>query len=91
VINPLLFEFAPVRLRSVAVSVALAVSSVGSAFLSSQLIGFVSDHVGIRKALFLVPAGYFVAAGIWFVLAAHQRRLADDGRAEPLPNAERAA
>lgn len=88
VINPLLFDFAPVRLRSVAVSIALAVSSVGSAFLSSQLIGFVSDHVGIRKALFLVPAGYFVAATLWVLLAAQQRRLAGEWRDEALPSAE---
>jgi MFS transporter, Spinster family, sphingosine-1-phosphate transporter len=88
VINPLLFDFAPVRLRSVAVSVALAVSGVGSAFLSSQLIGFVSDHVGIRKALFLVPAGYFTAAGIWLALATQQRRVAGEWRDHPLPGAE---
>ncbi len=42
VINPLLFDFAPVRLRSVAVSLGLAVSSVGSTFLASQLVGLVS-------------------------------------------------
>lgn len=88
VINPLLFDFAPVRLRSVAVSVALAVSSVGSAFLSSQLIGFVSDLVGIRKALFLVPTGYFMAAGLWLLLAAQQRRMAGEWRERPLPSAE---
>jgi len=48
VINPLLFEFAPVRIRSMAVSVALAVSSAGGAFLAMQLIGLFSDHVGIH-------------------------------------------
>jgi MFS transporter, Spinster family, sphingosine-1-phosphate transporter len=76
VINPLLFEFAPVRLRSVAVSVALAISSVGSTFLSSQVIGWVSDQTGIRNALFLVPLGYFAATAIWLTLALHQRRTA---------------
>lgn len=74
VINPLLFEFAPVRLRSVAVSLALAVSSAGSTFLSSQLIGMASDYAGIRKALLLVPLGYFLAAVLWFALAVRQRR-----------------
>jgi predicted MFS family arabinose efflux permease len=81
VINPLLFELAPVRLRSVAASLALAVSSAGSAFLSSQLIGFVSDHVGIRKALYLVPFGYFVAAALWALLAARQNSAALGSRA----------
>lgn len=85
VINPLLFEFAPVRLRSVAASLALAVSSVGSTFLSSQLIGFVSDRAGIRVALFLVPVGYFVAALVWLLLGLRQRKTADDGHAEPVP------
>jgi fucose permease len=83
VINPLLFEFAPVRLRSVAVSVALSISSVGSTFLSSQVIGWVSDQTGIRNALFLVPLGYFAATAIWLVLALHQRRSA--GAREPAP------
>jgi fucose permease len=87
VINPLLFEFAPVRLRSVAASVALAVSSVGSTFLSSQLIGLVSDRAGLRVALFLVPLGYFVAALIWLALALGQRRRSGEPRREPLPGA----
>jgi MFS transporter, Spinster family, sphingosine-1-phosphate transporter len=75
VINPLLFEIAPVRLRSVGVSVALAVSTAGSTFLASQVIGLVSDQVGIRKALSLVPVGYFAAAVLWFVLSARQRKM----------------
>ncbi len=79
VINPLLFEIAPVRLRSVAASVALAVSSAGSTFLASQIVGLISDHVGIRNALFLVPGGYFVAAVIWFGLATLQRGTLSDG------------
>lgn len=85
VINPLLFEFAPARLRSVAASLALAVSSVGSTFLSSQAIGLVSDHVGIRRALGLVPLGYFGAAALWFLLAQRQRRLALGAAADILP------
>jgi MFS transporter, Spinster family, sphingosine-1-phosphate transporter len=85
VINPLLFEIAPVRLRSVAVSLALAVSTTGSTLVASQVIGLVSDHLGIRKALFLVPFGYFVAALVWFALAGRQRRLVSErGRAELL-------
>lgn len=74
VINPLLFEFTPVRLRSLGISLALAISSAGSAFLSSQIIGLASDHFGIHKALFLVPVGYFSATILWFALALRQRR-----------------
>jgi predicted MFS family arabinose efflux permease len=87
VINPLLFEFAPVRLRSVAVSVALSISSVGSTFLSSQVIGWLSDQTGIRNALFLVPLGYFAATAIWFVLALQQRRTAGARAPTPLQGA----
>jgi len=87
VINPLLFEFAPVRLRSVAVSVALSISSVGSTFLSSQVIGWVSDQAGIRNALFLVPLGYFAATAVWVVLALHQRRSAETRAPEALRGA----
>lgn len=84
VINPLLFEFAPARLRSVAASLALALSSVGSTFLSSQAIGLLSDHVGIGKALWLVPFGYFGAATLWFLLAQRQRRVALGGEGDLL-------
>lgn len=90
VINPLLFEFAPARLRSVSASLALAISSVGSTFLSGQLIGFVSDQVGIRKALFIVPVGYFGAAILWFVLGLHQRRLSPSWAREILGEARKA-
>jgi MFS transporter, Spinster family, sphingosine-1-phosphate transporter len=85
VINPLLFEIAPVRLRSMAVSVALAVSTTGSTLLGSQVIGLVSDHLGIHKALFLVPFGYFGAALVWFALAGRQRgRVSEVGRGDLL-------
>ena len=75
VINPLLFDFAPARLRSIAVSVALAVSTGGSTFLYAQLLGYVSDLHGIRVALYLVPAGYFVAATLWLILGLSQNRV----------------
>jgi predicted MFS family arabinose efflux permease len=84
VINPLLFEIAPIRLRSVAASVALAFSGAGSTFLSSQIIGLVSDHAGIRRALFLVPLGYFAAAGLWLALARSQRRTLGERAEQPL-------
>lgn len=79
VINPLLFEFAPVRMRSIAVSLALAVSSAGSTFLSAQVIGLLSDQFGIVRALLLVPLGYFGAALLWFSLAIRQRNAAQGG------------
>jgi MFS transporter, Spinster family, sphingosine-1-phosphate transporter len=74
VINPLLFEFAPIHLRSTSVALALAVSSSGSAILGGQVIGWLSDRVGIDTALLVVPAGYFAAAILWITLVIQQRR-----------------
>ncbi len=73
-INPLLFEFAPVRVRGLAVSVASAFQTIGSAFLASELLGIASDRCGIERALFLAPAGYLLAASLWLVLALRQTR-----------------
>jgi predicted MFS family arabinose efflux permease len=67
-INPLLFDFAPIRVRSLAISTALAVSTVGSALLGNELIGVASDHFGIRSALLLAPLGYMIAAFLWLFL-----------------------
>jgi len=74
VINPLLFELAPARLRSVAVSVSIAVATGGSTFLYAQLLGYISDLYGIRHALYLIPAGYFIAASLWLALGLRQKR-----------------
>ena len=74
VINPLLFEFAPIHLRSTAVALGLAVSSSGSAILGGQVIGWLSDRVGISTALLVVPAGYFAASVLWLGLLVQQRR-----------------
>ncbi len=81
VINPLLFEFAPIRLRSVAVSVALAVSTGGGTFLYAGLIGYISDLYGIRHALYLIPTGYFIAATLWLILALRQNRTQQESAA----------
>lgn len=74
VITPLLFDFAPARLRSVAVSVSLAISTGGSTFLYAGLIGYLSDLHGIRHALYLIPTGYFLAAVLWLILGLRQNR-----------------
>jgi len=74
VINPLLFEIAPFRLRSIAVSVSLGVSTGISTLLYAQVIGLVSDHYGIRAALLLVPSAYFIASSLWLILALRQKR-----------------
>jgi predicted MFS family arabinose efflux permease len=85
VINPLVFEIAPIRLRSTAVALGLAVSSAGSAVLGGQLIGWISDRVGLGSALLLVPAAYFAAAGLWLALHARQRRQESASDAALLP------
>jgi MFS transporter, Spinster family, sphingosine-1-phosphate transporter len=71
--NPLLFHLVPVALRNTAVSGTMMLATGLSAFFSSELIGLVSDHYGLRNALLLLPIGYFIAAALWATLAAHQR------------------
>jgi hypothetical protein len=74
VIMPLLFEIAPFRLRSIAVSCSLAISSGGSTLLIAEVLGRASDQYGIARALLFIPAGYFIAALFWSVLAIRQYR-----------------
>jgi MFS family permease len=85
-INPLLFDFAPIRVRSLAVSTALAFSTAGTALLGNELIGFASDHVGIQKALLLAPAGYLIAAFLWLLLGLDQVRQKRDSHEIPARN-----
>jgi predicted MFS family arabinose efflux permease len=82
-INPLLFDFVPVRVRSLAVSTALAFSTAGTALLGNELIGLVSDHVGIKNALLLAPAGYLIAASLWLLLGLSQAGQKPDSAAIP--------
>jgi predicted MFS family arabinose efflux permease len=82
VINPLLFEIAPARLRSTSIAIALAVSSTGSAVLASQVIGLVSDRFGIASALLLVPLGYFTAGAIWLILRYRQQQGRESAQTE---------
>ncbi len=73
--NPLLFHLVPVALRNTAVSGTMMLATGLSAFFSSELIGLVSDHYGLRNALLLLPIGYFIAAILWGILAIRQRTL----------------
>ena len=83
-INPLLFEFAPIRVRGLAASSAAAFQTIGSAFLASEVIGLASDHWGIQRALFFAPAGYLAASVIWSILGSLQVR---EGRNTPASEA----
>jgi hypothetical protein len=55
VITPLLLEVAPMRLRNLAVPSAQVSFTARSVILASELIGLVSDQVGLAHALFLAP------------------------------------
>jgi MFS family permease len=70
--NPLLFHLVPIALRNTAVSGTMMLATGLSAVFSSELIGLVSDHYGLRNALLLLPAGYFIAAALWAALAVRQ-------------------
>ena len=74
VVTTLLFEIVPARVRNTAVSLAMVAQNLGSAFLSSVLIGAASDRFGIGQALLIIPAGYFVAACFAAALLVRQAR-----------------
>ena len=71
---PLLFETVPVNLRNTALAGASVVAQGISSIFASQGIGWLSDHYGLRHALYLLPAGYFVSSVIWIALAYRQWR-----------------
>jgi MFS family permease len=74
VVAALLFEIVPARVRNTAVSLAMVAQNLGSAFLSSILIGAASDRFGIGQALLVIPAGYFTAALFSTALLIRQTR-----------------
>jgi MFS transporter, Spinster family, sphingosine-1-phosphate transporter len=70
--NPLLFNAVPVALRNTAVAGIVTASGLGGVILQTQGIGWVSDQIGLHKALFLVPAGYLLSTALWAVLVLRQ-------------------
>jgi len=79
VISPVLFEFAALRTRNLAVALGLAASTLSTAFFGSELIGALSDRFGIGHALVVVPVAYVLAALCWLLLGVRRTRQA------PLP------
>lgn len=72
-VTTLVFETVPLSLRNSGISGMNVVSGGIGGILSAELLGIVSDHYGLRAALFIVPASTFAAAAIWGYLGWRQR------------------
>jgi predicted MFS family arabinose efflux permease len=67
-------ESVPVELRDASVLIGFLGSAFFGSVISSESIGIVSDHFGLRAALLLVPAAFGTSALSWVVLAVYGYR-----------------
>jgi hypothetical protein len=67
-------ESVPVELRDASVLIGFLGSAFFGSVISSESIGIISDHFGLRAALLLVPAAFGTSALSWVVLAVYGYR-----------------
>jgi MFS transporter, Spinster family, sphingosine-1-phosphate transporter len=92
-VTTLVFETVPATLRNIGISGMNVISGGIGGILAAELLGIVSDHYGLRIALFITPASSFLAAVIWAWLGWRQYRQQRTSRskAEQVPDALRLA
>jgi MFS family permease len=73
-VTTLVFETVPIAQRAVALAVALVWSSGVGGLFPTTVVGLLSDHWGLRQALFVSPAAALLAAAAWALLARRQAR-----------------
>jgi MFS family permease len=71
-VTTLVFETVPIAFRNVGISGMNVISGGIGGILSAELLGIVSDHYGLRIALYIVPASTFLAAASWGYLGLRQ-------------------
>jgi len=69
-VSTILMDLVPVALRSSAVSLAALVAGIVGGFLSSELIGLISDHFGLAAGILVVPSAFGLSALSWWILLA---------------------
>jgi sugar phosphate permease len=73
-VTSLVFEVVPVAQRGVALAIALVLASGIGGLFPTMVVGLLSDHWGLRNALFVSPAAALIAAAAWATLALRQSR-----------------
>ncbi len=81
-VTTLVFETVPLALRGSAVAGGMVISSGLGGIFASEVVGILSDHFGLQRALFLAPAATLVGFAAWGWLALRQGR---KNRVEPVP------
>jgi fucose permease len=73
-VTTLVLETVPLALRSSAVAGGMVISSGLGGIFASEVVGILSDHFGLQRALFLAPAATLVGFAAWGWLALRQGR-----------------
>jgi MFS family permease len=73
-VTTLVLETVPLALRSSAVAGGMVISSGLGGIFASEVVGILSDHFGLQRALFLAPTATIVGFAAWGWLALRQAR-----------------
>jgi MFS family permease len=68
-VNTLILETVPINLRASAMALSIFMIHLFGDMWSPPLVGVLSDHIGMRSAVLILPAALVVCAGLWLVLA----------------------
>jgi len=68
-VNTLILETVPINLRASAMALSIFMIHLFGDMWSPQIVGVLSDHVGLKKAVLILPAALVVCAGLWLALA----------------------
>jgi MFS family permease len=68
-VNTLILETVPINLRASAMALSIFMIHLFGDMWSPQIVGVLSDHIGLRKAVLILPTALVVCAGLWMALA----------------------
>jgi predicted MFS family arabinose efflux permease len=86
-LTTLIVETVPPHLRTSAASLAAVFTSGVSGIVGPEVIGLLSDAVGLKRAILVAPAAYFVASVVWLGLAVWLARRVDVPGSDVVPAA----
>ncbi len=78
-VNTLILETVPINLRVSAMALSILMIHTGGDIWSPLLVGALSDHIGMGKAVLILPGALIVCGGLWLTLV---RRIQGEAAAE---------
>jgi MFS family permease len=72
-VNTLILETVPINLRASAMALSIFMIHLFGDMWSPQIVGVLSDHIGLQKAVLILPCALVVGAGFWLALAWRMR------------------